>query len=200
MWVWPTGLCIRNANKDLRMEKEHIKRAIKGDERSFEYLVKSVEERAYNIALRYMGNREDALDAMQEAFIKVYRNLPGFRMDSSFSTWVYRIVVNTCKDNLKVRARRYQMMEESSEEKILQVREEREIPEDRFLEREEAGNILKILNNLSSEHREILVLKDVNQLSYEEISQVLDINIGTVRSRISRAREAFKKIYTKQKE
>lgn len=182
------------------MEKEHIKRAIKGDERSFEYLVKSVEERAYNIALRYMGNREDALDAMQEAFIKVYRNLPDFRMDSSFSTWVYRIVVNTCKDNLKVRARRYQMMEESSEEKILQVREEREIPEDRFLEREEAGNILKILNSLSSEHREILVLKDVNQLSYEEISQVLDINIGTVRSRISRAREAFKKIYTKQKE
>ena len=180
-------------------EKLLIKKAKAGDQDSFEALVLSCREKAYNIALRYMQNEDDALDALQESFIKIFRHLSKFNEQSRFNTWVYRIVVNTCNDMMRKSKKTVSIdggyKDEDEKDVTLEIADNTARP-DMVLERKEnAEYIKKCLYSLSDEQREILVLRDVNELSYDEIAEILDCSLGTVKSRISRARQKFKKIY-----
>ena len=179
-------------------EKELIKKAIRGDEVSFETLIFSCKGKAYSIAFRYLRNQEDAMDVLQESFIKIYRHLNKFNFESSFDTWVYRIVINACNDHLKKAKGRPPVenyynehepnYQKSIADKALQ-------PDEKLIEKEEAAYILECLDKLQLEQKEILILRDIQEFSYDEISELLKINIGTVKSRISRARENLKRIY-----
>jgi len=180
-----------------------LKKIKDGDVASFELLIKDYQVYAYNIAYRMMGNEEDAKDAAQEALIKVYKSIHKFKETSSFSTWLYRIVMNTCKDELKKR-----------KEKVLSLDKEmetddgtmsREIGDEslnpsKIVERNEVSHVVQeAINTLPDANKMVIVLRDIQGLSYEEISQVIKEPVGTVKSRISRGRNQLKKILIEQK-
>lgn len=180
------------------LEKQLIKKAIMGDEASFEALIFSCKGKAYSIAFRYLRNREDALDVLQESFIKIYRHLGKFNFESSFDTWVYRIVINTCNDLLKKAKARPPLetiYKDHEPNYHVEIADKGLSPEEKLIKKEEAGYILECLDKLQHEQKEILILRDIHGFSYEEISELLKMNLGTVKSRISRARETLKKIY-----
>lgn len=181
-------------------EKVLIKKARQGDEGSFEALILSCKGKAYNIALRYMKNEHDAMDVLQESFIKIFRSLDKFNENSKFDTWVYRIVVNTCHDFLRKQKDIFYDISASTENDDdsgggLELPDNAPTPEEAALNSEESSYILQCLNRLAAEHREILILRDIQQFAYEEIAQILDCSVGTVKSRISRARSRLKELY-----
>ena len=182
-----------------KTEKELIHKAKNGDQDSFEALILSCKEKAYNIALRYMQNEEDALDAMQESFIKIFRHLSKFNEQSRFDTWVYRIVVNSCNDMLRKNKKISYIdtiyKNEDNEDIIFEIVDKAPGPDGLLEKKEESEYILKCLGKLSDEHREILVLRDIKGFAYDEIAEILDCSIGTVKSKISRARQKFKEVY-----
>lgn len=177
-------------------EKLLIEKVIKGDIESFEKLIKNYQLYAYNIAYRILGNEEDAKDATQEALIKVYKSINKFEMKSSFSTWLYRIVVNTAKDQLKSRgAEKYSIDDdEDSEKPKLEIADQSFNPE-KVYEKNESSKILhQSIGKLPQESRIALVLRDIQGFTYEEISEMITVPIGTVKSRIARGRSQLKKI------
>ena len=174
-------------------EKHCIERVLKGDANAFEPLVHAYEKNVYNLALRSLGNRQDAEDVTQEAFLKAYRSLSSFRGDSKFSVWLYRIVSNLCLDLLRSRQRRpaQSLTVEDDEGEIdeLEIADERFSPEkllDRKLTKE---SVQRGLASLPDDARQILLLRELQGLSYEEIGQTLGLEPGTVKSRIFRARK-----------
>lgn len=179
------------------MEEKLIERSQNGDMDAFEELVVRYERKVYAIAYRFMGNREDANDLSQEAFIKAYRNINKFRKDSSFFTWMCRIVSNVCKDELRKIKRKPQTyldedvwLEEGSVSK--QVKDNEPTPEQAY-EKVELNNYLQsLLNQLKPEYRMVIILREIEGYSYDEISELLNVSLGTVKSRISRARKALK--------
>jgi RNA polymerase sigma-70 factor (ECF subfamily) len=185
-------------------EARIIKKAQNGSERAFETLILSCQGKAYSIAYRYLNNQEDAMDALQESFIKAYRSLGTFKGNSSFQTWIYRIVVNTCYDMLRKKKSRIQAdslyKNDGEDEYIIQVPDEGKGPEDLAIEQEEKADILKCLDELPLDQKEIIVLRDVEGFSYEEITLILSITMGTVKSRISRARLRLREIYLETQE
>lgn len=170
-------------------EKFLLKKAAAGDEQSFERLIESNKTKAYNLALSYMKNEFDAQDVVQDSYIKVFRNLRNFKGESSFDTWVYRIVVNTCKDYLRKRKDNIIDLEFAQE-----LEDEEPGPEAVLESKLTADLILKAMDFLTLDHREIIILRDIRDLSYEEIAYVLDCSVGTVKSRINRAREKLKTV------
>jgi len=180
-------------------EKELIQKAKQGDQDSFEALILSCKEKAYNIALRYMQNEEDALDAVQESFIKIFRHLPKFNEQSRFDTWVYRIVVNACNDMLR-KSKKMKVIDtvyknEEDEDIAFEIADKAPGPDGLLEKKEESEYIVQCLDKLSTEYKEVLILRDLNGFSYDEIAEILDCSIGTVKSKISRARQKFKDIY-----
>ncbi len=172
--------------------RKYIERAIEGDEDSFAALISFVQNKAYAIAYRYMKNDADARDAMQEAFIKMYLNLGSFGYRSKFETWFYRILINCCLDAL--RKRRF---DGDIDESFDIADESPGAPEQLILkERQEA--LRRAIDSLSEDHRSIIILRELEGLSYEEIAQSLEIQPGTVKSRLSRAKENLKKILLEQ--
>ncbi|MBQ5977689.1 MAG: sigma-70 family RNA polymerase sigma factor [Oscillospiraceae bacterium] len=174
-------------------EKHCIERVLKGDANAFEHLVHAYEKTVYNLALRTLGNREDAEDVTQEAFLKAYRSLDSFRGDSKFSVWLYRIVSNLCLDLLRSRQRKptqsLTVEDDDGEIGELEISDEHFSPEkllDRKLTRE---SVQRGLSALPDDSRQILLLRELQGMSYEEIGQALDLEPGTVKSRIFRARK-----------
>ena len=174
-------------------EKHCIERVLKGDANAFEHLVHAYEKTVYNLALRTLGNREDAEDITQEAFLKAYRSLDSFRGDSKFSVWLYRIVSNLCLDLLRSRQRKptqsLTVEDDDGEIGELEISDEHFSPEkllDRKLTRE---SVQRGLSALPDDARQILLLRELQGMSYEEIGQALDLEPGTVKSRIFRARK-----------
>lgn len=170
-----------------------IRRVLDGNVNAFEDLVAAYEKNVYNLALRMTGNAQDAEDMAQEAFIKAYNSLPSFRGDSKFSVWLYRIVSNVCLDFLRKQNRRpassLSQEDEDGEETQMDIPDESQSPE-QLLERsltQEA--VQRGLQSLSEEQRQILLLREIQGLSYEEIAETLDLEAGTVKSRIFRARK-----------
>ena len=170
-----------------------INAVLKGDTNAYEYLVKEYEKNVYNLALRMTGNSEDAYDMSQEAFIKAYNSLGSFRGDSKFSVWLYRIVSNVCLDFLRSRNRRatvsLSVENDDGEEVELDVADEASSPQlllDRSLTRDA---VRRGLQSLPPDHREILLLREIQGMSYDEIAETLDLEVGTVKSRIFRARK-----------
>lgn len=183
-------------------ERELIQKAKNGDERSFEALIEGCSTRAYNIALRYLRNEEDAMDALQESFIKIFRHLDKFKEDSRFDTWVYRIVVNTCNDLCrgtaiqKVTGSLYR--EDEDGESMLEFRDSAPTPEEHTVRMERSAEILDCLEKVPLDQREILILREIQGFSYEEIAEVLECSLGTVKSRINRARAKLRELILEQ--
>jgi RNA polymerase sigma-70 factor (ECF subfamily) len=181
-------------------DQKLVKRTLHGDTRAFEELVETYQNKVYTLAYRYMGNEDDANDMSQEAFIKSFRSLKSYKGDASFGTWIYRITTNVCLDELRHRKRRVVPL--SLDEPLATVdgdEVKREIPDsslaaDKIYEQKEfSQHIQLLLDEMKSEHKSVIVLRDVMELSYEEIAAVLDCSIGTVKSRISRARNILQK-------
>lgn len=187
---------------DASAEALLLKKAKEGDTESFESLILGCQNRAYHIACRYLNNEEDALDAVQESFIKIFRYLNKFKGQCRFDTWVHRIVVNTCNDMLRKNSNRkmvdslYKM--EDDKETLTEIPDLSQSPEVVFEKDERIRQIIGGLNKLNQEHRIILLLRDVEGFSYEEISNILNCSIGTVKSRINRARLKLREILMEQ--
>lgn len=178
-------------------EKALVQQAKAGDRDAFAALVTAYESKIYNLALRYLGNREDAMDASQEVFLRVFRFLPGFQEESGFSTWIYRIGVNVCKDMLTKRSRRneqsIEMPDEEEESRTAEIADRRYDPAQLMEGQELRAVLADTIAELPEQQREMIVLRDIQGLSYEEIAQVLSLESGTVKSRLSRARENLRK-------
>ncbi len=170
-----------------------VRKVLGGDANAFETLILEYEKNVYNIALRMTGNSEDAADMTQEAFIKAYNSLQSFRGDSKFSVWLYRIVSNVCLDFLRSKNRRptvsLSVEDDDGEDAQLDVADESQSPElllDRKLTRD---SVRRGLDSLPPDYRQILLLREIQGLSYDEIAQALSLEVGTVKSRIFRARK-----------
>lgn len=170
-----------------------VHRVQSGEAEAFEELVRAHEKTVYNLALRLVGNPQDAEDMAQEAFLKVYRSLPEFRGESKFSVWLYRIVSNVCLDHLRRQGRRpassLTTEDEDGEKQQWDVPDESQSPE-RLLEQKLTREaVQRGLETLPEDQRQILLLREIRGMSYEEIGQTLDLEPGTVKSRIFRARK-----------
>lgn len=187
----------------MKAEWELVQRAKQGDEQSFAVLVEQNQGRIYNLALRMTGNPDDALELSQEAFLNAWKGLGKFQGDSSFATWLYRLTSNVCIDFLRKEKRRSALSMTVSLDDEEEARQA-ELPDERFsphveAERRERREALRAgLAALSAEHRKVLILRELEGLSYGEIAQVLSLEEGTVKSRIARARMALRNYLQKQ--
>ena len=170
-----------------------VRKVLQGDVNAFEKLVTEYEKAVYAIAQRMTGNPEDAADMTQETFIKAYNSLGSFRGDSKFSVWLYRIANNVCLDFLRSRSRKptvsLSVEADAGEETQLDVADESQSPElllERGLTRDA---VRRGLDTLPPDYKQILLLREIQGLSYEEIASALGIDLGTVKSRIFRARK-----------
>ena len=173
-------------------ERVLIRQCQKGDVQAFRHLVEHYEDRIYGLACSILGDPEAARDAAQEAFVRVYKALGRFEGRSSFYTYLYRITTNVCLTFAQREQRRPDRVS------IERMQEVNEMTLDRFLGTDEPQNdieriglreeIQKVLDYLSPEHRAVVILKDIEGFSQEEIADVLDVSVGTVKSRLSRAR------------
>ena len=172
-------------------ERELLSRAQKGDSAAFEDIVRAHEGTVYHLALRQLGSREDAEDAAQEVFLKAYTALASFRGDSRLSVWLYRITSNVCVDFLRRRRETVSLSQENEDGEPLEL----ELPDARFdpvaltEQKDLREQIGKALQALPPDAREILLLRELGGQSYEEIADTLEIDLGTVKSRIFRARK-----------
>lgn len=173
-------------------ERRLIEQAAAGDNAAFEQLVTQYEKLVYSVAFRMTGNREDALDLSQETFVKVWKSLSLFKFESAFSTWIYRIAGNVCLDFLR-RQKRTRSLTVSEDEVQLDLPDDRQDPEQMAIDRARQEELNEALASLEPEYRAALTLRAVSGLSYQEIADVLDIQPGTVKSRISRGRERLRK-------
>ncbi len=175
-----------------------IKRSQKGDVEAFEELIRDYKKIAFNIALRILKNKEDAEDISQEALIKAYSSIDRFNMKSTFKTWLYRIVVNTCLDfKRKKTLITYSLDEpiktETSEIKM-QIQDNKSNPDVIFERELNSKMVLEAVNQLEYDFKTIIILRDIQGFSYQEISEILSCNPGTVKSRLNRARKKLKTV------
>ena len=172
------------------MQEELVKNAVEGDIEAFEKLITLCHKKAYNQAYRMMGNAEDAADLSQDAFLKAYINIKNFKYESSFETWIFRIVSNTCLDEINRRKRLVTVsFEETSMEKRVTTQD---IPEEEVEKLENRQEVLNALEKLSPEHKTVVILRDIQGFSYNEMEKILGCNIGTVKSRLKRARDKLR--------
>ena len=172
-----------------------VERVQQGDKKAFDVLVLKYQHKVANLISRYIRDQAEVLDVTQEAFIKAYRALPKFRGDSAFYTWLYRVAINTAKNHLASQARRppgEDIEAEVAEQMDMGTAlKETDTPERLALQREIAETVQQAMDDLPTELRTAIMLRELEGLSYEEIAQAMDCPIGTVRSRIFRAREAI---------
>ena len=178
-------------------DDELVSRAVKGDRDAFRELFETYRTRAYRVAYRFLGNHEDALDAVQDAFIKAYRGLGTFERRALFRTWLMRIVTNTCLDRRRGRRRAPaplsdEIVEMTPEE--TQPHRRRETPLETMEFGELRESLDKALEQVSEDHRTVFVLHTEEGLTYREIAEVLGISEGTVMSRLYHARKNLQKI------
>lgn len=186
--------------QETRDEQELIRLAGDGDQRAFETLISVHESRMYAVALRMCGNREDAQDCMQEAMIRIYRSMTTFKGQSSFATWVYRITMNSCLDELRRRKTRTATSLDALLDNGYSPSDEADTPEQHSLQNEQRRLLERAIASLPDDMRAAIVLRDIQGCSYEEIAQTLDANVGTIKSRISRGRERLRAALSRQPE
>ncbi|MDY3079629.1 MAG: sigma-70 family RNA polymerase sigma factor [Oscillospiraceae bacterium] len=169
-----------------------IRSVLDGNINDFEQLVTAYEKNVYNLALRMVGDPDDAADITQETFIKAYRALGSFRGDSKFSSWIYRIASNVCLDFLRSRSRRAQVplsFENEDEEGEIELPDMSQNPEKVLMKKLSMEAVRRGMEKLPPKQRQILVLRELCGLSYAELAQTLSVEEGTVKSRIFRARK-----------
>ena len=175
-----------------------IRRAQRGDADAFEQLLLKHQKNVYNLCYRMAGDPDDAMDLSQETFLRAWRCLDQYQFASAFSTWLYRLCSNICIDFLR-RRRRQQTVpltfeDADGEEQTYAVPDAQPLPEEQVELKLTHETLAAAMAQLLPEHRAVLQLRVVNEMSYEQIADVLDIQIGTVKSRLSRARNQLKKI------
>lgn len=171
-----------------------VRRVLAGDDRAFDKLVLLHQKFVFNLCYRLMGDYDDANDCAQEVFVKVARSLKGFKFNSSFKTWLYRVTANTCKSKLKsleyrLRQRRIRLdVSEEENQTTPELVDQKQSPEDN-VKNEEIGRLIRTaLNKLPAEQKLIVVLRDMEGRTYEEIMDIMGCRMGTVKSKLSRAR------------
>ena len=175
-------------------EERLLEKARQGDQEAFGALVALYEKKVYALTLRMCKNPDDAAEAAQEAFLAAWQGLKFFRGEASFSTWLYRLASNACVDLLRKEQRRTAAAGPSlnDEETYMDVADSSPGPQELAERTELREQIEEGLRSLTPEHREVLILRELHQLSYEEIAQTLQLDSGTVKSRISRGRKSLR--------
>jgi RNA polymerase sigma-70 factor (ECF subfamily) len=176
-------------------DSELINQFNNGNKEAFTKLIERYQHKIYNSTFRMLGNHEDARDMAQETFIRVYKNLSKFEANSSFSTWLFRITTNICRDELRRRQRKIKtsnLSGEEASERNLQGMKEINNPEKISIANELNVTIQELVNQLVPEQKTVFVLREFEGLNYQEIANILDISMGTVKSRLSRARRALR--------
>ena len=180
-------------------ERALVEAAAGGDPAAFEKLMRMHEGKMYAVALRMCASREDAQDCMQEAMIRAYRAIENFRFQSSFSTWIYRITMNTCLDEL----RRRKVRQATSLDALLDAGwapSGGESPEGHAMQQDRRRALEGAIHALPEDMRAAIVLRDIQGYSYDEIADILSVNVGTIKSRISRGREKLREILSEHTE
>ena len=173
-------------------EKHLIERAAAGDASAFNTLMGRHEQRMYAIALRMCKNREDAQDCLQEAMLRVFRAIGAFKGESSFGTWMYRITMNTCLDELRRRKKSKDTSMDALLDQGWSPPDLSAAPEKKAIQSELHRNLNDAINELPEDMRAAIILRDIHGCAYDEIAKALDLNVGTVKSRISRGRERLR--------
>ena len=176
-------------------EQAVILRVQQGEAEAFSHLVTAYEKQVYNLCLRMVTNPEDAQDLAQEAFLKAWRGLSFYKAESSFSTWLYRLTTNVCIDFLRKRRRSSTVSlsnEDDGEEWELELTDPAPTPEQHLEYQDQAQAVAQAMEQLEEEYRTILTLRVVQDLPYEQIAEVMNMKVGTVKSRLARARMKLK--------
>lgn len=181
-------------------ENDLVKKAKEGDRTAFDVLVRHCAKDIYNLCFRLCGNKASAEDIAQDAFISAYKNMNKFQQKSPFAGWVYRIAINTWKNRVRYEKRRFFFKHDSLDEAMetedgqmqKQLPDDKPAPDSGVEKNQKSERIQKALAELGPESKEMIVLRDMEELSYEEIAGVLRLPLGTVKSRIARAREALR--------
>lgn len=180
-----------------QVDQELVSRVQHGDKKAFDILVRKYQHKVINLISRYVYDPSESLDVAQETFIKAYRALPNFRGDSAFYTWLYRIAINTAKNHLVARGRRLPLTDidpqEAEQYDGADSLRSNETPEN-LLQRDDIERVVsETIEGLPEDLRTAIILRELDGLSYEEIAEAMSCPVGTVRSRIFRAREAIEK-------
>ena len=183
-------------------DSELVRRFQQGDTSAFDILVKRHANRAYQIAYGVLGNRQDAEEVAQDVFVRIYRALPKFRGEAEFTTWLYRIALNLARNKYRWNKCRGIPKNVSIDAPIdageedgttFDLPDEEKPPDERLATKEFEQDIMREIQNLPPIYREVLVLRNVHELSYEEIARILGCKLGTIKSRIARAREELRR-------
>ena len=182
-------------------DRDIIEQVLAGDTDAFGQLVERYQSKVYNLALRMTGSEDDASDMAQEAFLRAWRSLPAFQFESAFSTWLFRLTHNICIDHLRAQKRRptvsLTVADDEGEEAVqLDVPDPAPDPELAAILAEDRALLAMAMAELPEGFREILTLRAINDLSYSEIAEILHLQEGTVKSRLSRARAQLRTILT----
>lgn len=179
-----------------------IEAAKKGERESFERIVLAYQQKVFNLAFRLLGDREDAQDITQDVFLSVFKHLKQFRGESQFATWIYQVTLNHCRNRLNYMKRRFRHATESldvtiqGEEGELEkdYPDEGDLPEDALYRKQVQRIVQKALKIIRPDYREVIVLRDIQGLSYQEIGEILGLAEGTIKSRLHRARWELKEL------
>lgn len=177
--------------------KERINQVLKGNQNAFGDIVDLFKDKVFQLCYRMLGNRHEAEDLAQEAFVKAYINIRSFNIQMKFSTWLYRIATNLCIDRLRKKKPDYYLDAEIAGTEGLtmhaQIASENELPEEKLEHIELQESIQEEIMRLPEKYRSVIILKYIEELSLKEMSEILDLPIGTIKTRIHRGREALRK-------
>lgn len=173
-------------------ERKLIERATNGDSSSFSRLMELHERRMYAVALRICANREDAQDCLQESMLRIYRSINSFKGQSSFATWVYRVTMNTCLDELRKKKNKQNTSLDGLLDMGWSPVDDTSSPEKHAVDSEVQKCLRAAIAELPEDMRAAVVFRDIQGFTYDEIAQMLNINVGTIKSRISRGREKLR--------
>lgn len=179
-----------------------IKRALKGDADAFESIVYKYEKMIYSLAYRMLNNREDASDITQEVFVKLYKALDKVAERPNLKAWLYTVCYNTAIDEIRRKKGREALsadapMNDNEESFVQSLKADEPSPEEKMLKKEKGEILIKAINQLNEKHKRLIILRDINSLSYNEIAEITNQSLGTVKSGISRARRSLRDILEK---
>jgi len=192
---------IRNSTSSSKEDGELVKAFQAGDKTAFDALVLRHKDKLYNLCYWFLGDMQEANDSAQDVFIKVFRSIKKFRFESAFSTWLYRIAANTCKNRLKSSDFRQKKKivwldnpgETGNGQYAAEIHDKTPSPMVELEKKERMMFIQKAIATLPTDQSTVVVLRDIEGLSYEEVSNITGLNFGTVKSRLSRARQQLRK-------
>lgn len=185
----------------MEVTEQIFRNAVRGDMQSFEMIVTAYERLVYSVAIRLLKNPEDAKDASQDVFIKVYKNLEKCKGIDVLKSWICAITNNTCIDIIRKQKRQPTLsLDEQFETEegsfVFETPSDEKTPEQQFIEDEGYEMLKKAIENLPLDYRSVLILRDIHNLSYTEVAKTANVNIGTVKSRLARGRAMLRKMYS----